>query len=531
MRTILLSDYKVGDDRERIALALADAKCEPGSTVVFEPRVYTLTTERSREIRRAVMSGEYGADPEKVMFRPDFPYDRGIDLSGHDGTVLDGRGAHLLIDGFMEDISVRDCRSVTVRGFDIDNTVKPYTKAVAVSASGGVVKAVLSYPVTMATPVVRTAVYSCRRGRFIPEICDVDHLISVEGTDCYIALKGDASEVKAGDEIYLCHTFHFRPSVLIENAKDIKIEDVTVRSHSGMGMTAFHSANISLLRFRVIPSEGEHFSTNTDATHFTSCRGELTLTDCEFEGQGDDGINVHTYYYTPAEHDGSTVTLKIMSPTWTHTQKMDHPLPGDRFILTDKMSLGVKDTYKVLSFTCDEDSRACTVTLDRDLPDDLSGMLFADPDETPYLKVYNSHFRNHFARGMTLKAERCLVDGCDMTDLFELPVKLAAEAYWHEGVACATATFRNCRFINCGRLKYCVPRFECGGIEVFSDSREHTTTHGDVTIEGNCIECPECAHAVMLRDVKTVHMKDNVMISGKEPLAADPSVKMVKNNG
>lgn len=526
MNKINLSDFSGRDDRERFAAALAAAKKVPGTTVVVEPGEYLITTERSREIRECVLRGDFGSCPEPTMFSPDFEYDRGLDFSGHDGTTLEADGVRLMIDGFMEDVSLRDCRGVTIRGFEIDNTEKPYTKAVITSIDGSVAKCVLTRPLTEKTPVVRTCVYSHALGRFIPELCDFDSFEPQDGVECSIRLKGDTSAVAPGDEIYLCHTFHFRPSVLIENASDITIENVTVHSHAGMGLTAFHGENITLDGFRVAPSEGEHFSTNTDATHFTSCRGKLTVKNCEFEGQGDDGINVHTYYFTPVSHSGNEVTLKIMSPTWTHTQKMDYPFPGDRFELTDKMTLRVLDTYKVVSECHDEKERTCTVTLDRALPDGVEDYLLADPDATPYLYVYRSTFRNHFARGMTLKAERCRIEECEMKDIFELPIKLAAEAYWHEGVACAEAVIKNCRFTGCGRLKYCVTRFECGGIEVFSDSKEHAATNGSVTIEGNYIECSDCDHAIMLRDVREAHLSDNALICKKEPLAVDAAVQM-----
>ncbi len=524
MKTIYLSDYTGGDDRERIARALADAKTVHGTTLVIEPGVYNLTSERSREIRDEVIGGAYGADPERTMFRPDFSYDRGIDLDGHDGTVVDGTGARFMIDGFMEDISVRNCRGVTVRGFEIDNVRKPYTKATVTSTEAGVADCRLAFPIIKETPIVRTAVYSHRLGRFIPEICDFESLESLDGDVCRIKLKGDASAVAPRDEIYLCHTFHFRPSVLIENAKDVRIENVTVHSHAGMGMTAFHGENIALSGFRVVPSEGEHFSTNTDATHFTSCRGTLRLEGCEFEGQGDDGINVHTYYYTPVARDGRTLTLKISSPTWTHTQKMDYPLAGDVFEMNDKRSLKVVERFNVVSSVHDDNERTCTVTLDRKTPENLEGYLFSAPGQTPSLEVVRCSFKNHFARGMTLKARKCYIDSCDMTDLFELPIKLAAEAYWQEGVGCEEMTVRNCRFVGCGRLKYCVPRFECGGIEVFTDAPEHEATNGSVVIENNYIECPDCDHGMMLRDVERAALSNNTVISRCEPVVIGDGV-------
>ncbi|MBR6915856.1 MAG: hypothetical protein IKN36_05815, partial [Clostridia bacterium] len=75
---ITLSDFTGGDCRERFASALSFMKDNPGTTLTVEPGVYDLTTARAREAQRAVMAGEYGEDPQKVMFTPDYVYDRGL---------------------------------------------------------------------------------------------------------------------------------------------------------------------------------------------------------------------------------------------------------------------------------------------------------------------------------------------------------------------------------------------------------------------------------------------------------------------
>ena len=114
---ISLSDFTGGDCRERFASALSFMKDNPGTTLTVEPGVYDLTTARAREAQRAVMAGEYGEDPQKVMFTPDYVYDRGLDFRGHVNSTVEAYGATLLVDGFMEEISIRECSGVTVRGF------------------------------------------------------------------------------------------------------------------------------------------------------------------------------------------------------------------------------------------------------------------------------------------------------------------------------------------------------------------------------------------------------------------------------
>lgn len=518
MATFYLSEFKGKDDRARFAAAIEAAKEKPGSTLIVEPGVYHITSARAKEIQESVMSGEYGNNPEPVMFSPDFAYDRGLDFSGHRGTSVEAYGAKLVIDGFMEDLSVRDCENVTVKGFDIDVERKPYTKATVIGVSdGGGVKTAnveFAFPIGLSAPVLRSGVYSKKEGRLVPEYTDKVRLLCSSGTTGMLDLNG--AEADIGDEIYLCHTYHFRPSVLIENAVNTHIKDVTVRAHAGMGLTAFHSKDILLERFSVRPSAGEHFSTNTDATHFSSCRGRLTLDGCLFEGQGDDGINVHTYYYTVVENYGSGAKLKVMAPTWTHTQKTDCPLPGDRLELIDRESLAPLSSYRVISSSVNEACRSCTVEIDGSLPEDMSVYYLADPDETPDVTIKNSVFRDHFARAMLIKSRRCLIENCLVENVFELAVKAAPEWSWHEGVNTEDITVRGCVFRNCGTL-FCgrVTR-RCGGIEVYDEAKRHDAIHGSVTVEHNVIDCPECEHGVIVKDAKKVEVSGNTVSSKGE---------------
>ena len=90
-------------------------------------------------------------------------------------------------------------------------------------------------------------------------------------------------------------------------------------------------------------------STNTDATHFTSCKGMLRIEDSEFEGHGDDATNVHAYYHSLIPTGERRCRLRLDSPTWTHSQTLDYPDPGDRLELVSRDSLRTKRTYRVVT--------------------------------------------------------------------------------------------------------------------------------------------------------------------------------------
>ena len=133
MSRIKLSDFSGTDDRARFAAALDYMKEHSGTTLFVEPGEYTITSKRARDAQQSVMNGDFGANPEPVMFNPKYEYDRGLDFAGHCGSRVEAYGVTLMIDGFMEPISVRDCRDVEICGLTVDHVRKPYTKGIITS--------------------------------------------------------------------------------------------------------------------------------------------------------------------------------------------------------------------------------------------------------------------------------------------------------------------------------------------------------------------------------------------------------------
>lgn len=133
MNEIKLSQFKGADDRERFAAALSYMRERPGMTLFVEPGEYVITTPLARETMNNAITGKFGTNPEDVMFKPDFRYDRGLDFSGHISSRIIADGVTLMIDGFMEPVSVRDCSGVEIVGLTIDHVRKPYTKGRIIS--------------------------------------------------------------------------------------------------------------------------------------------------------------------------------------------------------------------------------------------------------------------------------------------------------------------------------------------------------------------------------------------------------------
>ncbi|MBR5519385.1 MAG: hypothetical protein IKU55_01585, partial [Clostridia bacterium] len=463
---VLLTDFCGGDDLARFTAALAHLRTHPGTTLLIPPGTYRISTPRARKAQASVMSGAFGKNPEPTMFSPHYVYDRGLDFDGHvDSTVL-ADGVTLLVDGFMEPVSIRNCRNVTVQGLTIDHARKPYSKGIVIaSAPDGSYTAIFTDAINPDMPTPRKCFFSQRTGVYEPRV-KFRELNVVDPHTIHGTLEAESTEFlpEVGDELYLCHTYHSRPAVLIEEAKNTTLRNITIHSNPGMGITAQHAEDVCIEHLRVVPSPGDHMSTNTDATHFASCRGTIRISDSEFFGQGDDSVNVHTYYYTPHALGECTYRFTVDAPTFTHTQSIDYPLVGDTLALVETDSLTPIFTCRVTEVAIDQEHLAAVVITDAPLPLAENAQLVADLDAVPRLEFVGCRARSHFARSVLVKCREALIENCVIEDVFENAVKVAAESYWKEGIHTEQIVIRNCRFANNGRKSA-----ECGGIAVYMD--------------------------------------------------------------
>lgn len=522
--TVNLKAFCGVDDTESFALAMDYLKDHPGTTLVVDPGTYTLTSELARETQRAVMAGEYGANPQRTMFNPKFPYTRGICFAGQKDTKLIAYGVTLMVDGFMEPVSVRDCENVTVCGLTIDHKRKPFSRGTVTelenitedgSQKSGVIEFDEDCPIEVNTPRwLRTKYYDVELEREL--------FCSFEGSE-YVDerhIKGtfhNAAMVHNGVEYYTVHTYHSRPAVLIENAKNITLEDVTVHNQPGMGVVGNRSENVTLRRLSVIPAPGYHFSTNTDGTHFTSMKGLLRFENCFFDAQGDDFVNVHNYYHAIVKREGDTVCyMQEKTPDGTHAQSLDYPDVGDTLELTSRLSMALIDTYKVLACEPMADEWMCRVTLDHALPEDTENLVLSDVTRLPRLEVVGCYANCHHARSILIKTRNVLIEGNTFKDVHGSAIHVAPEAWWYEGVSPADVVIRGNRIIRCAERW---TGDTAAGIMVFADSKvPDNCCIKNITIEDNIIEVPYTAHGIYVRNVNGLRIARNKIISQDKPI-------------
>ena len=534
MNVVKLSDFAGETDRELFAQAMGYLRRHPDSELYVEPRVYEIGTELSRETMKAVLYGEYGENPEGTMFSPDFAYSEGVSLEGQRGSRIYAAGATLLIDGFMEPLTLKNCENITVSGLTIDHKRKPYSMGRIVSqqwsdktAGNGslIVEFGAEYPMNEKIPMPRYALYDAYANRLVHY--DEYRMVGREylGENRFRVFVEGMHFDAVGMDFTVWHTFHYRPAILIENAVNTVLENVTINSQPGMGIVAHRSRDIYIDGLRVVPSVGAHLSTNTDATHFTSCKGTVRIENSVFDGQGDDSVNIHTYYHMVERTGEKTCTIRLLSPTKTHSQTADYPDEGDVLELTDMNSLSIVKTYRVKSRKMGKTLWESELVLDEPLPQDCTGMAFANATQSARLEFVNNFCRSHLARSILVKTKQALIEGNTIMDVVGTGIYVAAEAWWHEGI-CTTedVVIRRNRVLHCGRTDNGARKRSSGGICVTIDAPQPgQATHRYVVIEDNDIDCPDAPHGIYVSNCQSAVVDRNRVVSAGESIVIERS--------
>lgn len=502
--------YASMDDDALAALGKASSYLleHPNADFMIPAETYRITSPLAREAMAHVLSGDWGENPQKVMFNPHYRYDSGFSLAGQHGTAVYADRATFLVDGFMEPVTIADCTDVTLRGLTIDHLRKPYAFGTVASLSESlngwrdcVIRLDDACPITENSPI------RLRYGFFDPETCanryanaeppvyiDAHHIRTRVQSDC----------VRLGDAFCTVHTFHARPGILIERAKNVRLVDVTIHSQPGMGIVGNRSEDVVIEALSVVPSPGQFWSTNTDATHFTAMKGLLRFSHCRFSHHGDDATNVHGYYQAVVGVcGGNTYLTQEKTPDGTHAQTLDYPDIGDTVEVSRIDSMEVVDTLTVVGCTSLPDAWMCRVTFDHALPEDTDGLILADVTRLPRVEFVDCDVSHHFARSVLLKNRDSLVENCTFHRAQGPAVVAAAEAYWYEGVCPANLTVRGCRITDCGMWG------EAAGIVVKADC-DHPAgqTIRNVTITDNEISA-DAAHGIFVRNTDGVTIRGN----------------------
>lgn len=500
------------DDAAALRKAAEYARTHEGTTLIFASGTYILRDPQAVQIENTVMSGTYGQNPESKMFVPYHDYVRGLDFTGAKDVTITGNGATLMLDGWMEGVSIEKTENFTLEGITIDFVRKPMSEGIITDIRDNDYTIYFDRPsreITMGTPFPRLNIWDSSTDGHYRDTPGMNREAIVAPNT--VRFAGKLPGHLLGAAVGAPHTFHYRPAIFIHESRNTKLDDVTINANCGMGIVGFHTNTVTINRLKVIPARGFHFSTNTDATHFAACEGTIAFDRCTFYGQGDDATNIHGYYHDITDVKGRTATLELKAPTFTHAQSADVPRIGDIMMLVRTKDLKPLGNYRVTAVEHKEKAVPFTITTDKSLPADFKNCYLINTTLMPKLIFRNSSDWGHMARGVLLKTTAgALIENNVFRGLTHPAIAVSSEAYWKEGSHSKNVVIRNNKILNCAING----EYHGAGIAVniLAEDIKDSRLHENITIENNEISsCTNSECGILVCNAKNVKVSGNTV--------------------
>ncbi len=197
--------------------------------------------------------------------------------------------------------------------------------------------------------------------------------------------------------------------VFIHQSRNVVFRDCDFRFTHGMGIVGQLSENITLDRVKIAPdpASGRTTACWADCTHFSGCRGKITVKDCVFNGAHDDAMNVHgTYLKIVAALNDREIRVKFM-----HRQTYGFPAfhAGDEIEFVRGETLATFGANRVTSVEM-SDPREIVLKLESSIPVDWrEGDVVENVTWTPEVEVTGCQVRRIPTRGFLITTRRKVV--------------------------------------------------------------------------------------------------------------------------
>lgn len=515
-------------DTEALRRAATYCRKHPGTTLLFDNGTYQLDDPVAIDIERKAISGAMGRGLEVqwALFQPQKPYVKGLDFTGCEGLTIEAQGARLEVEGWMQVLSFVGCKGVTLNGMEIT-----YRRPAA--TEGKVVRSTEENFDIEYDPALYTYIDSIVQGRYYFYSSKHRHFYYGYTWETELLRPGlvrvtSKEHPPVGDIFVIRYGGHYRPCVMLRESEDIALRGLSIRSFPGMGVVGHLCHNVLIDSLNITPEVGRVSSTSTDATHFTSCSGDLTISHSTFAGNGDDCTNIHNYYWhiTPDATDLSKVGVRVENAD-LHAQALDYPLVGDTLILLNCRNMQEVGRFVTRSCTTDTEAWRVEVTLDRPLPTaDCSNLLMYNYSRFPRVQILDNVDEYNNGRAFLLKARDVVVRGNRIGRSTLSAIKLGAERSWHEAGPVEHVVVEDNDIRGAGTDG----GYRATGVMVTTESPE-TPPHvnRNILIRNNHIEGIHPT-AILLHDAQDVEIYDNTFVKGHDIVQRNCSdVKMGRN--
>jgi hypothetical protein len=372
--------------------------------------------------------------------------------------VIDGSGSTFWFEDAHQAVYIGRSRNVTIKNLFFDWDPLPYTQGriVSVNPDNGTVDVRLDAGFEKVSPRlfnlrpdqnepnVRSAVFDAN-GRFkrFQNGYRVMPFLSTAAQNGLYAVKimtfydRDMSSINAavGDRI----AFWIRGDggFLIEGSENVTLEDITLYSCSGFGYRdSGGKGPITFRRCHIFPRPGTTrlLGGNSDAFHSQNMEIGPVIEECDIRSLGDDGVNVHGYFYNilAQESPTSLITTQIAYRGDLENVTLDFYRKGNY------QALGRRTNVDVKSITW-EGKPARRLLLKEPIEVEVGDMLSCDNFVGAGAIIRNNSFTNLWPRGILYRSHSGRIEnnrfewiGAHALALYPQPESWRESAYIHD---------------------------------------------------------------------------------------------------
>ena len=501
------------NDADALRKAAEYCRDHAGTTLVFPAGVYDFSDPEAARIEREAIDGTYGfgLQVQRYLFIPTKPYVTGLDFTGAKDLTIEGYGAKLLIEGWMEVFAFIRCKNVTVKGLQLDYKRHNNIEAKITSITGDIINAEFDpvyYKYSDKLVQGRTEFYDPVAGQFF----DCDGGLAGSPEPGKVQFKFTKNNAKVGDILIIRHGGHYRPCYMLRESENVTLKDIIIYSFPGMGVVGHETTDILLDHIQIIPYPGRYTSTTTDATHFTSCRGNITIQNCMFRGCLDDCTNIHNYYWYPyAQEDPNKVEIRVEKAD-LHAQSLDYPHKGDTLNLVNRRTLEHLDKFVVRAVDTSWVDWKVVVTLDKPITQAQCDSNYLYNNTFIYANIVNNTVVSKSGRAFFVKVPRAYVGYNKIVKTSMPALMLAGELWWHEAGPMREMLVEHNYISECNYIFnfFNTPDWDGGAIFVCSDVLEHGPYVNSGLVVRNNVFAGNYGTLVVLNDCENFQFYDNV---------------------
>ncbi len=290
-----------------------------------------------------------------------------------------------------------------------------------------------------------------------------------------------------GNYLILRHSQRDHAVIFLFHSKSIKIENVEIYHTAGLGILSQFSEDISMDKVKMVPNpkKNRYLSGHDDGFHFSNCKGQINVTNCEFAALMDDPINIH----------GTSVRIiEILSPNKLRLKFMHHQSVGLKwarqgenigFIRSGAMkTIGIRTVDKFIEINKEE----FELSFFDNIPGEIKeGDALENLSWTPDVYIADNKFLSCRARGVLVSTPGKVIIEWNYFESSGSAILIAGDANnWYETGAVKDVLIRNNVFADpCLTSSY---QFSEAIISIFPeipDLENADSYHHNIRIENN----------------------------------------------